>query len=91
MGRDISRLFSMIKQSDLPYQEFAEAPAEASAAEAVVESPPAVAAKPIHANEDVGPAHSGLFKAYNVEAELAAPVIGVQLSDLFRRMARARD
>jgi hypothetical protein len=91
MGRDISRLFSMIKQADLPYQEFDEAPAEAKAAAPAADPAPPVADKPLHDNEDAGPAHSGLFKAYNVEAELAAPPPGVQLSDMFRRMARARD
>ena len=88
MSRDVSRLFSMIKQADLPYQVFEDDTATPPAREIAPETVH-VANTDLPANEDAPPAHSGLFKAYNVEAALApAPVAGVPLADIFRRMAK---
>lgn len=83
MSSDINRLFSMIKQTNLPYQVFADdtpgvAPREPEK--------PQFSAPARSANEDVATPHSGLFRAYNnVEAE---PVQrrATLLADVFRRM-----
>ena len=94
MVGDINRLFSKIKQSDLPYQVFEDRAAETDrpvSAKAV--STPvapidvATIERRMPANEDVASAHAGLFRAYNVEAVLSAEQ-GRPLADIFRRMAR---
>jgi hypothetical protein len=87
MASDVNRLFSMIKQADLPYQVFADDTATAALLAPEVEMPQFVPPAPA-ANEDGAATHAGLFRAYkNVEA---APVqrLGTPLADVFRRMAK---
>lgn len=87
MPSDVNRLFSMIKQADLPYQVFADDAAPVAPREAELEKPQFVTPEPA-ANEDAAAAHSGLFRAYsNVEA---GPVErrGTPLADVFRRMIK---
>ena len=86
MSRDVNRLFSMIKQADLPYQVFEDDTVTPPVRE-IAPEPTHVANAEQPANEDAPLPHSGLFKAYNVEAALAPPS-GVLLTDLFRRMAK---
>ena len=87
MSRDVNRLFSMIKQADLPYQVFEDETAAPGPREIAPESAH-VASVEQPANEDAPLPHSGLFKAYNVEAALTPPPPGVPLADIFRRMAK---
>ena len=90
MPGDIQRLFSMINQADLPYRVFEDR--AAAGEKPVLPNPiethrePQVIERRVPANEDVGSAHAGLFRAYNVEATLSASN-GRPLASIFRRMA----
>ena len=91
MPSDVNRLFSMIKQADLPYQVFADDTAVVTRLQPPLEEPQFVASEPA-ANEDGTAAHSGLFRAYNnVEAasvDQTGDQTGTPLADVFRRMVK---
>jgi hypothetical protein len=93
MSGDIQRLFSIINQTDLPYQVFEDQKSQpqASGARAALAAPqeaPIIEQRP-PADEDVTSTHAGLFRAYNVEAALSAPPRRL-LADVFSRMAGAK-
>ena len=102
MSGDIQRLFSIIKQTDLPYRVFndgaedAAPPPPAPSASPAPErtfSPPSADAEPRGPATEAtapAPAHAGLFRVYNVEAALSPPAPGSRLADIFERMARSR-
>ena len=93
MSGDIQRLFSIINQTDLPYQVFEDQKPQPQApktdAAPIMPKEATIIERRMPANEDVASAHVGLFRAYNVEAALSPPPQR-PLADIFRRMAAAK-
>lgn len=87
MPSDVNRLFSMIKQADLPYQVFADDAPVVARVQPQLEEPQFVPPAPA-ANEDSAAAHSGLFRAYNNVEAAPAEQLGTPLADVFRRMVK---
>ena len=88
MPSDVNRLFSMIKQADLPYQVFADDTAVIPLLQPQLEELQFVPPPEPAANEDGAAAHSGLFRAYNNVEAAPAEQLGTPLADVFRRMVK---